>query len=201
MIPSAPASSRPAGESPENVTTVEDERTQKIVREAKDKGLEIVSILTRILAATDASYGPVFNTVMTPQSGIVAVSFLLSGNLHSPREEDMLLEIMKILVRCSRQRNLVKGVTHMLLKTAVDQAPTGKDAETPAGGVSVALVDRLRTIVEDLAWEKSDYKSFSSQYPNQVKIKEDPELDLSHLLDKWANLAIQEEGEEEDEEE
>ena len=192
MMPSVKATSQATaepGESPDS--TVQDE-ADTVIREAREMCLEIVATTTRVLTAADASFGPIFNTLLTAQSGILAASFLLSGNLKSAEEEELLLQIMRILVRCSRQRNLVKGVTHMLLKTAEDQYAATQGGDVPPGGVSSAVVERLIVIVKDLAWEQQDHLSFSSQYPNHVTVKEDPDVQLSQFLETMANLQVQE---------
>jgi hypothetical protein len=188
----------PTSSPPKNTTSTDDPGSSEndgaatLSREARAKCLEIVSTTERILSAANARFGPVFNTLMMPQSGILAASFLLAGNIDSAREEHILLQIMGILVRCSRQRNLVKGVTHMLLKTSADQAAAHAGEETPPGGVSASLVERMTVVVEDLAWEEPDPRSFSSSYPNHVKVKGEPEEDveLSSMLEKWASLDV-----------
>ena len=133
---------------------------------------------------------------MTAQTAILAVSFLLSGNLDSAKEEDILLQVMRILVKCSRHRYLTKGVTQMLLKTAEDQFAADKGGKVSPGGVSGALVEQLTVIVKDLAWDEREYLSFSSRYPNYVKAKEEEDVGLSQLLENWASLQLQEEEEE-----
>ncbi|OCT51511.1 hypothetical protein CLCR_09106 [Cladophialophora carrionii] len=192
MIPSVKAAPKGNDDTNDRAGTPKRHETDQIIREAKEMCLEIVSTTTRILSTADAAFGPVFNTLLTAQTAILAASFLLSGNLTSAGEEGMLLQIMHILVRCSRQRNLVKGVTHMLLKTAEDQLAANQDGAVPAGGVSKAVVEQLSIIVKDLAWEKRDHLSFSSQYPNHVMVKEDPDVQLSQLLESWADLALDE---------
>jgi hypothetical protein len=194
MIPSVSANAQQMRAPDNPAETADREEAERIIRIAKEMCLKLATVTTEILVAADASFGPIFNTLVTPQSGIVVVSFLLSGNLDSAQEEEMLLQIMRILVRCSRNRNLVKGVTHMLLKMAADQGmANSKDSEsTPAGGVSQDLLNRLTFLVKDLAWEQCDHLSFSSQYPNHVNAKDDPNEELSGLLESWAELSLQE---------
>jgi hypothetical protein len=194
MIPSVKEAAEENAGSTERSGSGDHDEADEIVRIAKDTCLQIVSDTTRVLVAADAAFGPVFNTLLTAQTGILAASFLLSGNLISTREEDMLLQIMHILVRCSRQRNLVKGVTRMLLKTAETQFAANKDGAVSPGGVSEAVVEQLTEIVKDLAWEERDHLSFSSHYPNHIIVKEDPDVRLSQLLDDWAKLGLNEEG-------
>jgi phenylpyruvate tautomerase PptA (4-oxalocrotonate tautomerase family) len=150
MIPPVKPAAEENDGSTERSGTGDHDEADEIVRIAKDMCLQIVSDTTRVLVAADAAFGPVFNTLLTAQTGIVAASFLLSGNLVSTREEDMLLQIMHILVRCSRQRNLVKGVTRMLLKTAETRFAANKDGAVSPGGVSEAVVEQLTEIVKDL---------------------------------------------------
>lgn len=189
LIPSAQAASpKPLGpgETPPPETPTAGE-VDKVIHKAKEMCLDIVTVTTEAIRASDAHYGPVFNTLMTPQTGILAASFLFSGNLNSRKEEEMLLELMGVLVRCSRQRNLVKGITHMLLKTAEDQVASAGGKVIP-GAVSPAILEELTVIVKDLAWESRDLLSFSSQYPNHIKVKDDPDAELSDLLEKWAGI-------------
>ncbi|OAL21184.1 hypothetical protein AYO22_08147 [Fonsecaea multimorphosa] len=174
----------------ETLSSGQDELDQ-VTREAKDMCMPITRVTTRIIQRSDAIFGPRFFTVLTPQSGILAASFLLSGNLGSEVEEDLLLEIMRVLVRCSRQRQLVKGVTHMLLKTAEDKVAAAGDGPTPPGGVSQSLLEKLTVIVKDIAWEGQEHLTFSSKYPNHILIKEDPDTELSTLLEKWADMGLQ----------
>jgi hypothetical protein len=194
MIPPVKPAAEENDGSTERSGTGDHDEADEIVRIAKDMCLQIVSDTTRVLVAADAAFGPVFNTLLTAQTGIVAASFLLSGNLVSTREEDMLLQIMHILVRCSRQRNLVKGVTRMLLKTAETRFAANKDGAVSPGGVSEEVVEQLTEIVKDLAWEERDHLSFSSRYPNHVIVKEDPDVQLSQMLDNYAKLGLNEEG-------
>ncbi|OAP60583.1 hypothetical protein AYL99_05585 [Fonsecaea erecta] len=195
-IPPPPSASKP-NNVPENDSATgkspgRDELDQ-ITREAKEKCMQIVTVTIRIIQKSDAVYGPRFFTVLTPQSGILAASFLLSGNLNSEVEEELLLEVMRVLVGCSRQRQLVKGVTHMLLKTAEDKLAAAGDGPTPPGGVSKPLLEKLTVIVKDIAWAGQEHLTFSSKYPNHVLIKEDPDTELSSLLEKWADMGLHEE--------
>ncbi len=81
----------------------------------------------------------------------------------------------------------------MLLKTEENQFAATVGGEVPPGGVSKALVELLTVIVKDLAWEERDHLTFSSQYPNHIKVKEDPDVQLSQLLETWASLQVHEE--------
>ncbi|OAG41676.1 hypothetical protein AYO21_04140 [Fonsecaea monophora] len=169
----------------------QDELAQ-VTRETKDMCLQITTVTIHIIQRAGSRYGPRFFTVLTPQSGILAASFLLSGNLDSVVEEELLLEIMRVLVGCSRQRQLVKGITHMLLKTAEDKVAAVGDGPAPPGGVSQALLEKLTVIVKDLAWAGHEHLTFSSKYPNHILIKEDPDTELSQLLEKWADMGLNE---------
>ncbi|EXJ68033.1 uncharacterized protein A1O5_08648 [Cladophialophora psammophila CBS 110553] len=201
-IPPPPSASKPnaepeqrsaTGTSPDAPIPGQDELDQ-IAREAKEMCMEIASVTVRIIRAFNASFGHRFFTVLTPQSGILAASFLLSGNLHSADEEELLLDIMRVLVRCSRQRQLVKGITHMLLKTAEDKVVAAGNGDTPPpGGVSKSLLEQLTVIVKDIAWEGQEHLTFSSKYPNHILVKEDPDTELSLLLEKWAHMGLDDE--------
>ena len=62
--------------------------------------------------------------------------------------------------------------------------------------MSKALLQGLTVVVKDLAWQDRDHLGFSSQYPNHIMVKEDPDsTDLSQLLDKWTAMGPSGEGE------
>lgn len=168
---------------------------EEMTAKAKEECMEIASAVTRIIQEVDETYGPNFFSILTPQSGIVAASYLMSGNLTSEREEEMLLQIMRILVQCSRKWQLVRGVTRMLLKTAEDKSAAAEDdGVVPPGGISKSLLEAMTAVVQDLSWEEGrDHLTFSSRYPNHILVRNDaPETSLSDLLEKWADMALNE---------
>lgn len=195
QAPSHPSPPAPSREDLDRATAI-----------SKERCTDIVSRTVRIIQLSDSRFGPNQFSVLTPQSSILATSFLMSGNLTSPEAEEMLLQLMRILVQTSRKWQLLKGVTHMLLKTAEDKvaaatpAARGSSQEAVAAGggdgdgdgfVTKRLLEQLTVIVKDLAWEENDYLTFSSQYPNHILAKEDPAA-LSDLLEQWADLALKE---------
>lgn len=164
--------------------------TSKSLNTATAMCLDLAATIADLSQKFDSRYGPSFFSILMPQSGILAASFLLSGNLNSTREEEILLQIMRTLVQSARRWQLVRGVTHMLLVTAKDKiVPVGEHAK---GGVTPALYQELKVMVKDLAWNASEHVHFSSQYPNHISIKEDPTLEMSDLLERWAEMAIDE---------
>jgi len=177
--------------------TVEEIRTSALAM-----GSQIVESVVSIGRRFDEQYGPTYHSMLMPQSGIFCANFLLAGNLHSAREEEMLLQIMQILVQASKRWQLVKGVTQMLLKGSeervkVSSSPLAeRDDEQPVvpapGQIPKELYESMELIVKDMAWSPSDYLHFSSRYPNYLVAKEDPTVELSNMLEQWAQLALEE---------
>lgn len=186
--------------------TVEEIRTSTLAI-----GSQIVESVVSIGRRFDEQYGPTYHSMLMPQSGIFCANFLLAGNLHSAHEEELLLQIMQILVQASKRWQLVKGVTQMLLKgseekvKALSSPLAERDDEqsvVPAPGkITKELFESMELIVKDMAWSPSDYLHFSSRYPNYLVAKEDPTVELSNMLEQWAQLALEEialrEGEDE----
>ncbi|EXJ77649.1 hypothetical protein A1O3_09877 [Capronia epimyces CBS 606.96] len=167
------------------------QQMDEIRRKCKDMCFELTANTTQLYQTWYDKFPQTYFSMLMPQTGSVAASFLLSGNLKSAHEEDMLLQIMRVLVRSSPRWQMVKGITQMLLKTAEEKS---KAADKEEGGVSKALVEEMKEIVKDLGWEDTDHLNFSSQYPNYAIVREDPSanVEMSQLLEKWAELAIDE---------
>lgn len=179
------------------------EKVQEVRTVALATCSQIVDTIVSIGRRFDDQYGPTYHSMLMPQSGIFCANFLLSGNLHSAHEEGLLLEITKILVQSSKRWQLVKGVTHMLLKGAEEKVkgqpnPLAErdDDEQPVipapGQLTREVFKSMELIVKDMAWSPSDYLHFSSRYPNYLVAKEDPTVELSNMLEQWAQLALDE---------
>jgi hypothetical protein len=170
------------------------EQIQEVRRKAKEVCLDITASIADLSLRFDAVYGPRFASMLTAQSSILATSFLLGGHLDSPREERLLLQLMRILVQCSRQRHLVRGVTQMLLQTAQQKVvPVDTEAAIDNKGfITQAVLESMQEVVKDFAWQASEHLHFSSQYPNYTLIKEDPTLEMSDLLEQWAEVTLDE---------
>lgn len=163
---------------------------------------QIVETIVSIACRFDDQYGPTYHSMLMPQSCIYCANFLLSGNLYSAHEEEQLLQIVQILVQSSKRWQLVKGVTQMLLKGAemkVNAQPSPlveQDDEQPIvpapGQITKGVFESMELIVRDMAWSPSDYLHFSSRYPNYLVAKEDPTVELSNMLEQWAQLALDE---------
>lgn len=163
---------------------------------------QIVETIVSLGRRFDDQYGPTYHSMLTPQSSIFCANFLLSGNLYSAHEEGLLLQIMQILVQSSKRWQLVKGVTQMLLKGAeakvkAQSSPlVERDDEQPIvpapGQITQEVFESMELIVRDMAWSPSDYLHFSSRYPNYLVAKEDPTVELSNMLEQWAQLALDE---------
>lgn len=180
------------------------ERVQEVRSKALATCAEIVDNIVSLGRRFDDQYGPTYHSMLTPQSSIFCANFLLMGNLNSAHEEGLLLEIMKILVQSSKRWQLVKGVTHMLLKGAEEKVKAqpsplveGDDEQPIApvpGQLTQEVFESMDLIVRDMAWSPSDYLHFSSRYPNYLVAKEDPTVELSNMLEQWAQLALDEIG-------
>lgn len=180
------------------------EKVQEVRTVALATCSQIVDTIVSIGRRFDDQYGPTYHSMLMPQSSIFCANFLLSGNLHSTHEEGLLLEIMKILVQSSKRWQLVKGVTHMLLKGAEEKvkgqsnplAERDDDDEQPfvpaPGELTREVFESMELIVKGMAWSPSDYLHFSSRYPNYLVAKEDPTVELSNMLEQWAQLALDE---------
>ena len=171
-------------------------------RRLVSKCLSFVEQVASLILKSNERFGPTLHTVLTPQTGIYCAMFLLNGHLYGAHEEELLLQIMQILVQCANKNTLVKGVTQMLLKVAEGKvnaqssdAANLENAEpptTPHGEISPKMFKSLELIVKDIEWSPSDHLHFSSRYPNYLEKKVDETTELSHLLEKWADLAIDE---------
>lgn len=166
------------------------------------KCLSIVQSYAALMGRFDERFGPKFFTVLTPQPGIFSISFLLTGHLYTSHEEELLLQILRVLVHVASRNTLVRGVTQMLLKLAEEKtkaqkaesgALTDKEAQENAPGqLTPKMFESMEIIVKELEWAPSDHLHFSSRYPNYTADKDDETTQLSDLLEKWASLAIDE---------
>lgn len=182
-----------------NADTIEEIRAK-----ATDKCFQIIEATVAVIRRFDDQYGPSYFSMLGPQSGIYCVNFLLSNNLHSAHEEELLLQIMQTLVKASKRWQLVKGVTQMLLKVAEEKVKaqdspileeddeTSGKAPAPPGQITREVFESMELIVKGMAWSPSDHLHFSSRYPNYLVAKEDTTTELSNMLERWAQLALEE---------